>query len=429
MFLKLNPNFVTAIKPEDLQKKYQEQVKNFHHDLVNNKGPGSNFLGWVHYPNNDHSEIMAKMESIANQWHARKIEEIVIIGMGGSYTGVKAILEMAIPNHNERKMHVHFMRSLSSSNLQTVLNQVKTKNWGIIVISKSGTTLESALAFKLARTALKNQFHHDYAWRIIAITDPHQGTLHDLCVKHQYTMLPIASDIGGRFSSITPVGLLPAMLCGIDVKKILQGAKAAYHDLIQHDAITQNSAALYACYRHYLYKNLNLSIEVLISYEDNVEDTLLQHRQLFGESEGKNHDALFPTYSIFTTDLHSMGQLYQQGVRNFFETVITFKKPLADIIMTKSVFNNDDHLDYLTDKTVHEINYLACEATIAAHKSSGVEILKIELEEMSAYAFGYLYYWFCFATAISARLLQHNPFDQPGVETYKQNMFKLLGKK
>ncbi|WP_027119860.1 glucose-6-phosphate isomerase [[Mycoplasma] testudinis] len=428
-FLKFDASHVEATKLTELKKIYEKDVAKFHTDLIKKSGPGNDFLGWVDYPNQDHTALFAKMKKITKLWHSKKLTDVVIIGMGGSYTGVKAIIEMALPDPTKRKMQVHFMRSLSSSNLKVVLDNVKNKNWGIIVISKSGTTLESALGFKLARTALATQYKKDFGWRIVAITDPEKGVLHDLCVAHKYTMLPIDSDIGGRFSSITPVGLLPAMLCGINAEKVLKGAKDAYDVLIKNSSLDKNSAALYACYRHFLYKKSKLAIEIFISYENNLEDTLLQHRQLFGESEGKDGDALFPTFSVFTTDLHSMGQLYQQGVRNFFETVLTFNKPIANLKMTKSIFKDDDHLDYLNSKTVHDINQAACEATIAAHEDAGVPILKIELEEMSEYAFGYFYYWLCFATAISARLLKHNPFNQPGVEAYKQNMFKLLGKK
>lgn len=428
MFLKFDTKLVKGLSKSELQKKYQEKINKIHSDLVNKKGPSSEMLGWYDYPNENHEKLLSEMQSVVKQWRSKKITDLVIVGMGGSYTGVKAILEMVIPNENDRKVKVHFIRSLASTSIFNILKNLKSQNWALVVISKSGTTLESAIGFKLARQVLKDQFKTDFASRIVAITDPNHGVLHDLCLKSGYKMFPIRSDIGGRYSSISPVGLFPALVAGVKVEDILSGAKAAKKDCSKN-SLSQNSAYAYAAYRHWLYTQKKLDVEIFISYENNLEDTLLQHRQLFGESEGKNNNSLFPTYSVFTTDLHSMGQLYQDGKKIFFETVLTFKEPIANLAMKKSTFQNDDHLDYLTNKTLHEINYLACQATMQAHAAAGVQIMNIELENMSAYAFGYFYYWLCVATAASARLLDHDPFNQPGVEAYKQRMFKLLGKK
>lgn len=315
-----------------------------------------------------------------------------MIGIGGSYTGVKAILDFVEPDSTKHLVKIHFLNSVSSTHVSKTLKQLsKLKSWATVVISKSGTTLESSVNFRLVRQALYDQFDKQANQRIVAITDPQKGVLHDLCVEHGYEMLPILGDIGGRFSTLTPVGLFPALLAGIDIKDLLAGAKLAHHELTNCDPL-KNTAYLYAAYRHYLYTKAKKDVEVLITYEDYLEMTCLQHRQLFGESEGKDHNSLFPTYSVFTTDLHSMGQLYQEGKQIFFETVLKIQNPHQDTKVNKSSFNNDDGLDYLVNKSLHEINELACQATTKAHADAGVNIIQIELDDSSAVTFGYLYY-------------------------------------
>lgn len=430
MYVKLKTNNVKLINDKQIVNEYKNKIDNIHKSFVNKTCPSNDMLGWYDYPSNDkeNETLLKNMQILHAKWKKLKIQDVIIIGIGGSYTGVKAILEFALPNPSKRAMNFHFLRSMASTSNLNCINSLKNKNWAVIVISKSGTTLESALNFRLVREILKKQYGSKHNERIVAITDPNKGVLHDLCIKHKYAMLPINGSIGGRFSTITSVGLFPAMLAGNNVKEILRGAKNAYIDL-NNSSLEENSAYKYAAYRHYLYTKGKYDVENLITYENNLEDLCIQHRQLFGESEGKNKNSLYPTYSVCTTDLHSMGQLLQEGKQIFFETVFQVKNPIKDKVMTKSTFSNDDKLDYLVGKTLHEINYIACEATIRAHANAGINILQLELEDMSAYGFGYIYYWLSLAAATSASLLKHNPFDQPGVEGYKKVMFELLKRK
>lgn len=425
--ISINTELVQEINKNDILSKYQKKVNLIHKSFIDKTCLGNEMLGWFDYPNEDHSKLIKDMFEIQQKWKKLKINNVVIVGIGGSYTGIKAILDF-INIGNSSKINFHFLASLSSSCNVSYINSLINKNWSIIVISKSGTTLESAVNFRILRELLKQQYKDKYFERIVAITDPNKGTLHDICVKHNYKMLPICTNIGGRFSTITPVGLLPALLANIDINEILNGAKLAKKDLESSD-LNSNTAYLYAVYRHYLYKRLKYDVEVFVTYETNLEYLCLQHRQLFGESEGKKQDSLYPTYAICTTDLHSMGQLFQEGKKIFFETVLTVNKPSLDINIKKSTFANDDNLDYLANKSLNKINYLISESVMKAHLSSNVNILQLNLPDTTAFTFGYFYFWLCLSASMSASLLGHNPFDQNGVEVYKKLMFKSLGRK
>ncbi|MDC4184366.1 glucose-6-phosphate isomerase [Mycoplasma bradburyae] len=427
--IKLKFDLIKDLDYQKLSTKYQAKLNDIFDQLKDKKTPSSNMLGWIDYVNQDQTEIYQKIDAKIAEWDKLKVTDVVVIGIGGSYTGIKAILDITSYLPSQQKRKIHFVRSLSENTLINILEQVRDKNWAIVVISKSGTTLEPSVGFKLFREALYKQYDQQAAKRIVAITDPQKGVLHDLAVKNNYEMLPIYSDIGGRFSTLTPSGLLVAGLAGANYKDLILGAKQANADLFSSADLTKNTAYCYAALRHYLYTELKKDVEVAITYEEQHEYLMLQHRQLFGESEGKKENSLFPTYSVFTTDLHSMGQLYQQGKKIFFETVFSFEKANSNSLkLNKSQFDNDDKLDYVTNKSVNELNYIACEATKQAHASAGVPIIEIDIEQNNGYGFGYVYYWLCIATSVSALLLKHDPYDQPGVEDYKQRMFKLLGK-
>lgn len=425
--IKLTFNLIKGLDYKKLDKNYQAKLDEIFSQLKNKKTPSANMLGWIDYVDQDHTKIYKSIDNKITEWDKLKVTDVVVIGIGGSFTGIKAILDVVAYLPSEQKRQIHFIRSLSENSFLKILEEVKDKNWGIVVISKSGTTLEPSVGFKLFREALYKQYGEQAQKRIVAITDPKKGVLHDIAVKNKYEMLPIYSDIGGRFSTITPSGLLVAGLVGADYKQLIEGAKKAKADLFASSELKKNSAYTYAALRHYLYTDMKKDVEIAITYEEQHEYLMLQHRQLFGESEGKSLNSLFPTYSVFTTDLHSMGQLYQDGKKIFFETVFSFEKANKNKLKLKnSEFNNDDQLDYLTKKSVNQLNYVACEATRQAHASAGVPIIEIDVKENSAYGFGYLYFWLCVATSVSALLLGHDPYNQPGVEDYKQRMFKLL---
>ncbi|WP_036448940.1 glucose-6-phosphate isomerase [Mycoplasmoides pirum] len=427
MTLKFNPKLVKTISNKEIQNQYKLKISKIHKSIVDKTCLGNEMLGWYDYPNDSCLSLLKNIKNLANQWKKLKINEVVIAGIGGSYTGIKAILQFVCNSRRTKNINFTFFDSLSTNNL-TYIKNLKNKNWAIIVISKSGGTLETSINFRILREELKKKYKNKHNERIVAITDPNHGALNKLCKKHNYKMLAIYPNIGGRFSTITPVGLFPAALVNIDIDEIIRGAKQAKNDL-KSDDLNKNSAYLYAAYRHYLYKICHYDVENVMVYEENLEYLCIQHRQLFGETEGKNKDSLYPTYSICTTDLHSMGQLLQEGKQIFFETVIKINKPFQNINIQKSSFENDDQLDYLSNKSLHEINYLVCEAVKKAHSNVGINILEIILDDMSEYTFGYVYFWLSLATTMSGLLLGHNPFNQPGVQAYKNLMFKMLGKK
>lgn len=412
-----------------VQQTYAARVKELHTRIIKQKCAGSEMLGWRAWPNLDHAKLFNSMREIAQRWSKLGVTDVAIVGIGGSYTGVKALVDFVLPDPSKHLVKLHYFTGMSALAVQTGLAALENKNWAVIVNSKSGTTLESALNFRLLREKLAQQYGKEHQQRIVAITDPHKGVLHDLCVKHNYTMLVIPADIGGRFSTLTAIGLLPALLVGIDVKQVIAGAADAQAKC-NSGSLDRNSAYLYAAYRHWFYKRQGLEIEAFVVYEPAFEYLAIEHRQMFGESEGKGGEALFPTYSVFTTDLHSMGQLLQEGKRNFFETVVKLVSTPEEIKIPPSSFKDDDHLDYLLNKTYHSINAVACDATMRAHHEEGkVPILTITLPDHTAYTFGYFFQWLANAVTMSALLLSHNPFDQPGVESYKKLMFASLGKK
>ena len=390
-------------------------------------GEGSDFLGWLDYAGKLPDEEIERIIHTAQHIRAN-YDALVVIGIGGSYLGARAVIEAINGFFPDDKFEIIYLgNTLSSTYTYQVLRHLKDKRIAVNVISKSGTTTEPAVAFRLVKERLIERFGKEYLRdAIYATTDKSKGALRTEAQKEGYTSFVIPDDIGGRFSVITPVGLLPIACAGIDIREFIRGVRAgerAYSNLDYHN----NAAYLYGATRYLLYSQKNFSSEMFISYE--LQDKMIEEwlKQLFDESEGKEGKALLCASGVFTTDLHSMGQFIQQGSHILFETIIKEKHPIADHIVPYDE-SNLDNLNYLAGKRLSYINDQAFKATLKAHTEGNSPANVLEIEKMDAYNLGDLFYFFFRATAFSAYLLGVNPFNQPGVEIYKKNMFKLLGK-
>lgn len=416
-----------GLKALDKQIK-AKQIKEAHEMIVNKTGAGNDFLGWVEWPNNYDQKEYTAMKKAAKTLRS-KIDVLVVIGIGGSYLGTRAADEMIRGlNHTDKVQIIYAGNTMSSTYQADLQKYLKGKNWGICVVSKSGTTTEPALAFRALEAQLIKEVGNEQAIeKIIAVTDAHKGALKTLADQKGYQTFTIPDDIGGRFSVLTPVGIFPLLVAGIDTDKIFQGAQIAYKDLQAGDL--SNPAYQYAAARYLLNVKHGYKAEALVSYELQMQYMNEWWKQLFGESEGKDGKGLYPTSMVFSTDLHSLGQWVQQGTRGIlFETVIKVTNPISDLKVAKDA-DNLDGLNYLVGKTFHEINSTAIEGVIDAHVNEGkMPNIILEFAKMDAEMFGYAVYFFELAVAMSGYLLKVNPFDQPGVEIYKYNMFKLLGK-
>ncbi|MDF9823749.1 glucose-6-phosphate isomerase [Breznakia sp. PF5-3] len=415
-----------AFLQEDITS-YQDEVTKLHDALMNKTGKGNDFLGWVDWCNNYDKAEFERVKQAAS-YIKENCDVFLVCGIGGSYLGARAAIEMINGLYADKKPEIIFCgNTFSSTYTKQVLDYIKDKDVCLNVISKSGTTTETALAFRLFKQAIEEKYGKEEASkRIVATTDGAKGTLYELAKKEGYDMYVIPDDIGGRFSVITPVGLLPIAVAGIDIDELMNGVTQAYNDFNTAD-LTKNPAYAYAVARRILEKQ-GKSAEMFVTYD--LQTTMLAEwwKQLFGESEGKNGCGLLPTSATFSTDLHSLGQFVQDGKKLLFETLVLFEKPTEDIIFP----NDDDNLDsmnYLAGKNVDWVNKMAMKGTLQAHVETGkVPNLEIIVPDMSAYSFGYLVYFFFRACAMTVYLIDQNPFDQPGVEVYKKNMFKLLGK-
>ncbi|MFD1020530.1 glucose-6-phosphate isomerase [Thalassobacillus hwangdonensis] len=413
---------------------YMEDAVQLAHEALRQKtGPGNDFLGWLDLPENydkeEFSRIKQSAEKIKND-----SDVLLVVGIGGSYLGARAALEML--NHSfynelskeQRKTpQVFFVgNSISAPYLNDLFDVLKDKDVSINVISKSGTTTEPAIAFRIFRKFLEEKYGVEEARkRIYATTDKAKGALKTLADEEGYESFVVPDDVGGRFSVLTAVGLLPIAASGIDIDQMMAGAKDASHEL-SAEKLEENPAYQYAAVRNVLY-NKGKSIEMLVNYEPALQYFSEWWKQLFGESEGKDQKGIFPASANFSTDLHSMGQYVQDGRRDLFETVLKVNEPKSDVTIEEDA-QNLDGLNYLAGKTVDEVNEKAYEGTLLAHTDGQVPNLIIEVPKLDAYTFGQLVYFFEKACAISGYILGVNPFDQPGVEAYKKNMFALLGK-
>lgn len=395
-------------------------------------GKGSDFLGWLNLPSSIDEAHLADLEATAALLRA-KCEVVVVIGIGGSYLGAKATID-ALSNsfdwlQTERKSPaiVYAGQNIGEDYLFELQQLLLNKKFGIISISKSGTTTEPALAFRLLKTQLEEQQGKEAARElIVAVTDKARGALRTLAVQEGYKTYVIEDNIGGRYSVLSPVGLLPIAVAGFDIRQLVKGAVDMEAQTGENITFENNLAAQYAAVRNELYKS-GKKIEILVNYHPKLHFVSEWWKQLYGESEGKDNLGIFPAAVDFTTDLHSMGQWIQEGERTIFETVISVKESDHTVLVPSDEANLDG-LNFLAGKRVDEVNKMAELGTLLAHIDGGVPNLKIELPKLNEYYLGQLFYFFEKACGISGYLLGVNPFDQPGVEAYKKNMFALLEK-
>lgn len=405
-------------------------VKTAHEMLHAGTGLGNDFIGWLHLPTDYDKEEFARIKAAAEKIK-KNTDVFVVIGIGGSYLGARAAIEfIKSPNYNALAKdvpQVYFTgNSISSNALSELIEICEGKDVSINMISKSGTTTEPAIAFRVFRELLEKKYGKEGAReRIFCTTDKARGTLKELATKEGYETFVVPDDVGGRFSVLTAVGLLPIAVAGADIDALMAGAAKAESDFDNSDLMT-NDCYKYAALRNILYRK-GKSTEILVSYEPAFALMNEWFKQLYGESEGKDNKGLFPASVIFSTDLHSMGQYIQDGRRNLFETVVLFNKCKREITLDTDP-ENVDGLNFLSGKTMDFVNKKAFEGTVLAHTDGGVPNIVLNVEEMTETELGYLIYFFEKACAISGYLLGVNPFDQPGVESYKKNMFALLGK-
>jgi len=401
---------------------WKEKVSEGHKKIHQKTGEGSDFLGWVDLPINYDKEEFARIKLAAEKIR-NDSDILIVIGIGGSYLGSKAVVE-ALGGDN--KIEICFVgNDLSSRHIMNLLKKIEGKEVSLNIISKSGTTTEPALAFRILREWMENKYGEEASQRIYATTDKEKGVLKKLANEKGYKTFVVPDDVGGRFSVLTAVGLLSIAVAGINIDDLMKGAVAARENG-NNENLAENEAYKYAVYRNILYKQGKL-VEVLANYEPGLHYISEWWKQLFGESEGKDKKGIFPAAVDFTTDLHSMGQFIQDGNRILFETVLLIEEDSEKLIIKEEI-GDGDGLNFLAGKTMEEVNKKAMEGTIAAHIEGGVPNLIIRLPKLDAFNIGYLLYFFEKACGMSGYLLEVNPFNQPGVEVYKKNMFKLLGK-
>ena len=397
--------------------------------LADKSGLGNDFLGWVDLPTNYDKEEFARIKAAAKKIQSNS-DILIVIGIGGSYLGARAAIELLkSPFYNNLKKDTPDIYYVGNNINPTYLNEVLSicegKDISVNVISKSGTTTEPALAFRVFRELVEKKYGKEGAKeRIFCTTDKARGTLKQLADTEGYETFVIADDVGGRYSVLTAVGLLPIAVAGCDIDAIMAGAKQAQDELSKD--FDNNDCYKYAALRNILYSK-GKNVELLVSYDPNFTMMAEWFKQLFGESEGKDNKGIFPASVTFSTDLHSMGQFIQDGSRIMFETVVDIKKPKQDFFLNSDA-ENLDGLNFLTNQNMSVVNRKAFEGTVLAHTEGGVPNIVLELEDTSEKSFGYMVYFFEKACAISGYMLGVNPFNQPGVESYKKNMFALLGK-
>ncbi|MBM7564840.1 glucose-6-phosphate isomerase [Paenibacillus sacheonensis] len=408
---------------------FSEFVDAAHRMLHEKRGPGSDYMGWVNLPLTYDRDEFARIKSAAARIRSHS-NALVVIGIGGSYLGARSAIEAlshTFHNQIEGNTEVYYAgQNISSTYMTHLLELLDGKEVSLNVISKSGTTTEPAIAFRILRDYMEKRYGVEEARkRIFATTDASKGALKKLADEEGYETFVIPDDVGGRYSVLTAVGLLPIAAAGIDIDRMMEGAAAAARKYSQPD-LADNESYQYAAVRNALYRK-GKSIELLANFEPSLHFVSEWWKQLFGESEGKDQKGLYPASVDFTTDLHSMGQYVQEGRRDLLETVLSVKKPRIELAIEEAD-SNLDGLNFLAGMTMHEVNAKAAQGTRLAHVDGGVPNLIIELDELNAYTYGEMVYFFEKACGISGLLLGVNPFDQPGVEAYKVNMFALLGK-
>lgn len=429
--VKLNLKYSTLSEKEMM--KYADQVAMIHEELHQKVNYKSEFLGWLELPTNYDKKEVENIKKAAKRIRGNS-EVLVVIGIGGSYLGARAVIEGLthtfynyLPQEQRKGPQILYVgNNLNPNYVNDLIELIGDRDLSINVISKSGTTTEPAIAFRIFRELLENKYGLKEAQkRIYVTTDQKKGALKQIANEENYTTFVIPDNIGGRYSVLTAVGLLPIAVAGINIDKLLEGARFAQEKYADKN-LKYNDCYKYAVARNMLYKNKN-AIEILVSYEPKLHYIIEWWKQLYGESEGKEGKGIYPTGAEFTTDLHSLGQFIQEGTRNLFETVIHIKDSDSNLSIHQDE-DNLDELNYLVDKDLHYINTKAMEGTISAHMEGGVPNLMITMDKLNEFTLGHLIYFFELACSMSGKILGINPFDQPGVEKYKTNMFRLLGK-
>jgi len=412
----------------------QQKIEESFNSLVTKTGKGNDYLGWVDLPaeitGNELKKINEKAVFISG-----KVEVLVVIGIGGSYLGSRAVIEALkhnfdylLPADKQQKPIILYAgQNLSEEYLADLIEVLDEKSYAINVISKSGTTTEPAVTFRILKNHLESKYgKEEAAKRIVATTDKARGALKTLSDSEGYTTFIVPDDVGGRYSVLTPVGLFPIAVAGFDIAKLVEGAADMRKQLMRGSSISENPAALYAASRNALLAN-DKFVEIMVNYLPNLYYFTEWWKQLYGESEGKEGKGIFPAGVINTTDLHSMGQYIQEGKRRLFETVLSVDKPNKMVLIPNDE-SNLDSLNFISGKNIHFVNQMAEKGTTLAHIDGGVPNIRISIPELNEYYLGQLIYFYEFACALSGYVLGVNPFDQPGVEAYKKNMFALLGK-
>ncbi|MBR0170033.1 MAG: glucose-6-phosphate isomerase [Bacteroidales bacterium] len=399
--------------------------------LLKGDAAGNDFLGWVNLPEEIDTEMLARLKNDVSRL-SKKSQLLVVVGIGGSYLGARMVIEalqseFASMEPGTHPYIVYAGHTLSEDYYSQLLHILDNKDYSVAVISKSGTTTEPAVAFRIVKAHLEQKYGKDEAsQRIVAITDARRGALHDIAVQEGYPMYVIPDNVGGRFSVLTPVGLLPIAMAGYDIDRLLQGARDARQTCINENTLDANPALMYAAIRNALYRK-GKKVEIMVSARPDLRYLAEWWKQLYGESEGKDGKGLMPHSLSITTDLHSMGQYVQEGERLMMETFLRVKSPAASVPVPSDE-QNLDGINYLVGKSLTEINDCATQGTIEAHVDGGVPVVCIDVDHIDEYTLGQLIYFFEFACGVSGYMLGVNPFNQPGVEAYKRNMFRLLGK-
>jgi len=400
---------------------YKDRVEKIHRELEN----AHDMTGWIDYPLENHEGLFRDIELLKEKI-CLQADVFVVIGIGGSFLGARAVQEALTPYFGISKNGIEVIyvgHHMSGAYLEQLIHYLEDKEIYINVISKSGSTMETALAFRVLRQYIEKRYGERAAERIIVTTDPEKGILRKMAEIEGYQHFAIPSDIGGRYSVFTPVGLLPIAVAGVDFRSFMEGARQAAWELKDGD-LASNHAYQYAVIRNKLY-NVGYSVELLASFEPGLKKFHEWWMQLFGESEGKEGKGLFPVCVTYSTDLHAIGQFIQEGSPILFETLLHFQKIEGDYIVPFDA-RNEDGLNYLAGRSFNEINATSKQGTALAHAEGGVPVIQIEMTKLDAFHLGYLMYFFMKACAMSAKLIEVNPFDQPGVEAYKRKMLELL---
>lgn len=415
------------------EEDFESKVKEAQDALEKGTCPGNDFLGWLHLPSSITPDFLNDIQTCANTLR-ENCEVVVVAGIGGSYLGARAVIEALnnsfawLVNDQKNPTILFAGNNIGEDYLAELTDYLKDKKFGVINISKSGTTTETALTFRLLKKQCEEQRGKEEAKKVIvAITDAKKGAARTCADKEGYKSFIIPDNVGGRFSVLTPVGLLPIACAGFSIKELVQGATDMEKATGKDVPYQENIAAQYAAVRNALYSQAGKKIEIVVNYQPKLHFMAEWWKQLYGESEGKEHKGIFPAACDFTTDLHSMGQWIQEGERSIFETVISIEQPQRKMLFPEDE-ENLDGLNFLAGKRVDEVNKMAELGTRLAHVDGGVPNLRISVPELNEYYIGQLIYFFEIACGISGNLLSVNPFNQPGVEAYKKNMFALLNK-